>query len=486
MRLRRALALSAADRYVSMVIGALVIAAVSRILSPEEVGVTVLGMTLFALVDLVRDIPTTYLVQRHEVTGATTRAAFTVMLGISAVAAAIVFLAAPALAAYQGEEGLTGFFRVLALALLLGPFERPLTALLRRELAFGRVALVNVTSVVANAVLMVGLALLGFSYMAFAWALVGSGLVTLVVAHAVGDRRHVIGLTRRGWTEALRIGGASGLWGLISRLTDTVPHIVFGAHGMLATVGLYGRAQTVADMPGKLLLAAIWPVALPALAARQRGGEGLKGPVLNAIGLLSAVQWPALLVLACLAHPATLILLGPQWLSVVPVVQVMLVARLLAPIDVVVYPVLMAQGRTLRLLMSVVLPMPVYVMVIVLAAPHGLMAVALSFLVLVPLYSVVGYVCIRGPLALGLADLARALGKSAVAAGGAVAGPAVVLAMEGFRFDISIPMAMLSGILACAGWSAALAATGHPLWAELKRSFDVVRHRTAPHFGARP
>lgn len=486
MRVRQALALSAADRYASLLIGAVVLALVSRILTPTEVGITILGMTLFALVDIVRDVPTIYLVQRQEMSRDAGRAAFSVMLLVSVVAALSIFLAAPALARYEGDEGLTEFFRVLALALLIGPFERPLTALLRRNMAFDKVALVNLSSVVANAVTMVGLALLGFSFMSYAWAVLGSGVVALLVAVAVSEQRQVIGLVGRGWKEAIHIGGASGLWGLISRFTEALPHIVFGLLGQLGTLGLYGRAQAVADMPGKLIYAAIWPVALPALAARRREGESLKGPVLTSVALLSAVQWPALLVLACLAHPITLILLGSQWIEVVPAAQLLILARLLAPLDVFVYPVLMTEGRTRRLLASALIPLPVYALVIALAAPHGLLAIAMCSLLLVPVYSVVGYFCIRGPLGLRLPELLAALRDSLVVAAAAAAGPAAIIALHGFRFDITLPMAALAVLLALAGWSAALVLARHPLSGELRRFLGVLRQRAPARLGARP
>ena len=486
MKLRRALALSAVDRYASMVIGALVVAVMSRILSPYEVGVTVLGMSVFMIVDLVRDVPTTYLVQRHELTPGATRAAFSVMLLISILAAVALCLAAPWLATYQGEPGLVPFFEVLARALLLGPFERPATAMFRRVLDFDKVAIVNVSATLTNALLAVGLAVLDFSYMSYAWALLGSNLVALTVARLVSDRRVGLGITVRGWAEALRIGGGSALWGLICRLTETVPHFVFTAYGQLGTVGLYGRAQLVADMPGKLLFSAIWPVALPALAAHQRSGAEVKRPVLDAIGLLSAFQWPGLLVVACLAHPITLLLLGSRWIEIVPVVQVLILARLFAPLDVVVYPLLMSQGRTLRLVVSALLPVPLYLTLIPLAAFHGLMAVALCYLLLVPFNSAVGFACIRGPLQLGLREVGAALRKSFLTSLTSLVGPLLVIAAHGFRFDLSIGQAVVAGALAAAGWALGLAATRHPLCYELLRIVNSARQVMAPRLGVRP
>jgi O-antigen/teichoic acid export membrane protein len=486
MKIRRALALSAADRYASMLVGAIMIAAVSRILTPREVGVTVLGLTIFALVEIIRDVPTAYLIQRQEATREAVRTSFTIMLSISCLAAALLFAAAPTLAAHQGDDGLTVFFRVIALTFLIGPFERPLTALLRRDMAFDCVAVINVACAVSNAVLTIGLALLGFSYMACAWALLGSNLTSVVLAHAFSRRRGVLGLSLQDWRSALRIGGSSGLWGLTLRFTDTLPNLAFGALGLLGAVGLFGRAQTLVDMPAKLLFAVISPVALSALSARQRGGEGLKRPVLEAISHLTAVHWPAFLLLALLAHPVTMLLLGPQWVAVVPILQVLALSRLFAPLEALVYPVLMALGAPRRLLLSAMVPAPVYAIAILAAVQFGPMVVAACYLILVPISGAAAYVAIRRPLGIGVRDLVAATGKSLVATIAALIGPVFLLAVSGFRFDLSLGLALCAGVLAVVGWVAGLAAAGHPLWTEIRRIFDMALQWRPLRLGAEP
>jgi O-antigen/teichoic acid export membrane protein len=366
------------DRYVNLAVGALLVAAVSRILTPTEVGVTVLGLALVMLVEMTRDVPSAWLVQRDEVTRAVLRTAFSMMLVISGVVAAAVWLLAPLIAAQQQDAGLVAFFRVLAVALLLGPFERPLLAMLRRDLAFDRVAIASVAGVVCNAVVMIGLALAGFSYMAFAWAMLAANSVVVALAVLLSPQWRMLGLGLGHWREGLRFGGASSLWGLIWRFVETLPSMTFGAFGAMSLAGLQGRVQTMIEMPGRVLFSAIMPVALPAFSAMRRTGEALSPALLRSLELISAVHWPVFLVLACLAHPATMLLLGPQWTDIVPALQVMALARLLAPLDMMLYPVLMAQGSVRLLLVSAVIPLPAYLLLVPLvgaAATAGVWAI---------------------------------------------------------------------------------------------------------------
>lgn len=486
MRVRRALAMSAADRYASMLLGAVLVAVVSRLLSPHEVGVTVLGLTVFALVEIVRDVATSYLIQRHDVTRDDVRASFTIMFLLSGAAAALVLLAASTIAAHQDEEGLVAFFHVIAIAIMIGPFERPLTALMRREMLFDLVAAINVASAASNVVLTITLAMLGFSYMAAAWALLGSNLTSLLVVHAFTRHRGMLGFSLQGWRSVLRIGGSSSLWGVTLRLTDTLPNLTFAALGVLGAVGLFGRAQSLVDMPGKLLFAIISPVALPALAARKREGESLKRPVLDALGYLTVLHWPAFLILACLAHPVTMLLLGPQWAAVVPILQILAISRLFAALDILVYPILMALGASRELLLTAMLPLPLHAILVVLAAKLGPIAVAACYLVLAPISFAITFAIIRRPLAIGLADLFAATSKSLVVTLGTMMGPLALLAATGFRLDLSLARSIGIVGLAAVGWLASLAVTQHPLWIELRRMVDGARHRKALHVGAEP
>lgn len=458
------------DRYVNMAVGALLVAAVSRILTPAEVGVTVLGLVLVMLIEMMRDVPSVWLVQREEVTRAVLRTAFSIMLAISGVAAAALWLLAPAIAAHEGDAGLVAFFRVIAVALLLGPFERPLLAMLRRDLAFERVAIASVGGVVCNAVVMVALALAGFSYMAFAWAMLAANLVVVLLAVLLCPHWRMLGPGLGHWREGLRFGGASGLWGLIWRFAETLPSMSFGAFGAMALVGLHGRIQTMIEMPGRLLFSAVMPVALPALSAMRRSGQALPPAVLRAMELIAAVYWPVFLVLACLAHPATMLLLGPQWEAIVPALQVMALARLLAPLDVMLYPVLMSLGAVRLLLLSALIPLPAYLLLVPLAATQGLMAVALAFLLLLPLGSVVGFLCLRRVVPIGLGELLGALRGSGIVALASVAGPLAVVMFNDGRFDLSWTMSAVALVLSFLGWFGALGATRHPLFAEVRRA----------------
>ena len=124
-------------------------------------------------------------------------------------------------------------------------------------------------------------------------------------------------------------------------------------------------------MPGKLLLSGLAPVAFPALAAEARAGRSLSQPYLLTLSIVSALYWPAFLMLAILARPIVVILLGQQWVGIVPVVQIIAIANLFSVSRPLTQPILTAVGAVRELWLSALIVLPVGLILTSLGASFG-------------------------------------------------------------------------------------------------------------------
>ncbi|TCZ57274.1 oligosaccharide flippase family protein [Roseicella aquatilis] len=465
--------IASADRYTNMVIGFVLIAVVSRLLTPAQVGVSVIGTTAIALVEMIRDVPNTYLVQRPNLTRAAGRAAFSIMLVVSVLAAAALALSAPWISRMQGDPGVAQYLWVVAAALLLGPIERPPFALMRRNMEFGRIAAVNIANVLTNAVVTIALAALGFGYMSFAWGVLAASMASVILTTSLNPVPWIYRLHLADWREPVRLGAYSGAWGLVRKAMDAVPLIALGQQ--LNSIGNYGRAVVMSDIPDKLILAGVGPVAYPAIAAEHNAGRSLKGPLLLALGYITAVSWPAYLLLGCLAHPVVALLLGPGWGEVVPLLQILVFAKLMLFFDPLIFSVLFIVGALRTLVFSAVLPLPFFAVSALLLADYGPKAVALCFLAVTPAYSIIGLACLRRAVRFTWGELLAVLGRSAGVTVACMAGPALLLASGLVPMEMSLVAALGIAALAGLGWLLGLWIARHPLLAEMTRLFVALR-----------
>lgn len=474
--LRRSLLFSFMDRYAGIVIGLAMTMASARMLTPADFGVFAVGMSVIMLIDVLRDFGAgNYLVQLEVLERRAVRSAFTVSCIISCSCAAALALAAIPLGRFYGEPGVGHVVLVLSAGLLLNAFGTPSTAMLRRQMAFGQLAMINVASSLGQLGAVVLLASLGQGYMAMAWA----GLVVVALrtlgANIARPMPWAFRPSLAGWRDVLSFGAWSTATGIVNIVHDTLPQLIIGRVLGMVPVGLLGRAQMVCQLPDKLIASALHPVILPALAEHARRGGSLKEPYLLGLSYMAAVHVPAMVCLALLAEPIVLILLGPQWGEVPPLVRLMAMGLVWLFPAFLTYPMLVALGRIRDTLISSLISIPPSILLIAVAAPHGITAVAAASLVTGPLQAFVAVSFVRRHVQLAWAEILRAAAPGMVATLGAAGGIVAVMSLLGFRTALSVGEMLVAIVAAGLGWLGGLRLGGHPLIAELRSVWIQVR-----------
>lgn len=466
---RRAFAMAAGEQYFRLAINFASIATVSRLLTPSEIGVAVIGTGIMAIALGLREFATSdFLIQRREVGQGDLRTAFTLAFLLTAVITALMFVLAPWFGSWYGEAQLAQFLRIAAVAGLIEALSLPIRGLLRRQMAFGTLALVNTAAAAVTAGATILLALAGFSYLSVAWAMLAAGCTTTGLYFWFRPDLSILRPAFRSWGNVLRFGGYNGASFVINRAYEALPQLVLGQLLPPAAVGLYSRAQTVSDIPDRIVLASVFAIAFPALAAEIRAGRNVKEPYLLALSLITVFYWPALVLLALLAYPVVALLLGAQWHAATPLLQLMAIAGLAWFPVVLTSPVLLAVGANRDRVLADLLGRSVSAVILCAAAFFGILAMAASKLVTLPFQMVVTFRFVRRHIPFAWRELWVALWKSAAVTAASAAGPAGVVALSDTGFDLSLPATALAALLAVTGWLATVLALRHPVLAELR------------------
>jgi O-antigen/teichoic acid export membrane protein len=470
MTIKRAFLFSFVERYSVTAINLAVTIAVSRILTPEQYGISVIGSAGLAIADVVRDLGTgSYLVQQKQLTIGKIRTAFTVTL-VSALAITAILLAlSQAISEYYAVSGLTTYVQVGLAPMLLGPFISTVAGLLRRDMCFGKLAVASIAASLVNAGAAVLLSLMGVGFMSFAWANALSAAVSLLVLLSYRPERSIFIPSLREWRDVLSFGVYATSTSGLSILWEQVPYLIFGRILGGEAVGLYQRAYLLSRQPDRVLLAGVGAVALPALALHVREGKKLSASYLQAVEYITVVRWPALVVLSIVAYPYVLILLGSQWLSIVPLVQIMAIAQLSAFTASLDYPVLLAVGAVRHALLLTVVQLGISLPIMLCVAPYGLEAVALSSLFTVSCNIGLSVCLVRYHIRFRWRDLIAATRKSAVVTALSGVGPLAVFLGSWPHPGISVAWTIVALGLAALGWVGGLWFSDHPLLREVIR-----------------
>ncbi len=475
--LRRAIALSGGEKYVTLAIHFVSTVIVARLLTPEEIGIYSVGAAAVAIANVLRDFGvTTYLIQEPDIDRVRVRTAFTITLAIGWSLGGVVYLAAPALAGFYGESGVEAVLHVIALNFLLIPFGSVALALLRRDMRFQHMFRVGVASALAHAVVVVSLAHAGLGYMSLAWAAVAGVLVQVAGALSATPQRFVGMPTLREARRVLSFGGRIGLANVTNEVANAAPDLILGRVLGFTTLGYFNRALGFVQLFEYAVIDALRPVWLPYFSRQQREGADVRAAYLRALGYLLIVAWPALATMAMLAPVLIGLLYGGQWGPAVPIAYVLVLAIAVRVPAVLTNAVLTARGLAPLVLRIAAVAATLKVLALLLGAPHGVMAAATGYVLAEALTSLMTLRYAAHRLGFAAGTLWRPM-LHAVGVAGGVTGVLAIYVYSGL-----VVLALDTGLLhllfclasALAIWCAALYVLRHPL---LLEAVDMLRGR---------
>ena len=445
----------------------------ARLLTPAEYGVSSLAFAIMGIAEAVRELAGgSFIVREHDLTAEKIRSTTTVNIMVTAVVSIFLLFAAGPLSRLFGVPHLAPFLIVSVLGYSLATFLYPQQALLGREMAFSYLAVVQLVPAVVGAAVAIMLAYMGLGALSLAWG----GVLTTATATAlcIAIRRDVsiFKPSLSQWRRVVAFGAYSSATAVLSKIAEAVPVLIFGRFLSTEALSFGHRAILLCQLPDRVIQAAVGAVALPEFSRQAREGRDLKNAYLSALSHIAVAHWPAMIILALLARPIVLILLGHQWLEVAPLIPIIGPALMLALPMGIQYPVLAATGG-IRLLPRLVLAQTlVLTAALWITARYGLHAAAFGGLVAMLINGVISIFTVRSLIAFRWMELFAVLSRSAVVSVCAAIGP--LLLMLASPPDMPLLIASAAALLGGAGWAAGLFATGHPLRSELSRAVIVI------------
>jgi O-antigen/teichoic acid export membrane protein len=319
----RGAALAVAMRWTDRLIGIASTLILARLLVPADFGIVAMASLVVSLVDMLLDLGVnTALVQKRDADVDDFHTAWTLRLGQSILAAAIIaFVGAPLAASYFNDVRVEPVLWAMAATLLVGGFENIGLVALQKNMEFGREFRFFFYRRLVGFAVTIALALWLHSY----WAMVIGALVGKLAGVALSYAMHEF----RPRLSTRKIGAlwSFSQWMLLRNLGTygalQVDKLVVGRRAGAATLGHYTLADEIAAMPVTELLAPIGRVLLPAFVRVADRPAELRRAFGLALGVQTLIALPAGVGLTMVADTAVPLLLGAQWTAAIPLVQVL-------------------------------------------------------------------------------------------------------------------------------------------------------------------
>lgn len=475
---RRALVLSFAQKYTSLLITLPTIMILSRLLTPKQVGVYSVAVAFVNIVHMLRDFGTSeYLVQVEELDDATKRSAFTVTVIIAWLLGTALFLSSPLIATFFSEPGLRLVLEVLSINFFLLPFGSTVNALLTRSMQFGIRYKIATSQQIVQSALTLTLASLGYGYMSPTWGSVAGMTATVLGCTFWGRDYRIRGLSLQHWRPVSSFGWKKTVGSIVSRVGSSAPDFIIGRMLGFAQAGLFSRGYGLVRMFREKVIGAIGSVAFSAFSQRHRDRGKPHALYLKSMTMVTGISWPFFLFASLMAYPIMRIMFGSQWDAAVPILHLVSIAALISTTMAHNGELLTAIGKVGVATARVTVIQVVRIGVLIWAATYSINVVAAA-LIPAALFGFV-YTCFALVKHTGVTwhGLLESLRPSAVVAALTMTLPLCVYYLDTPHADNLWSPLLLGGLGAAGGWLLGLWAVKHPLWLELaKFATDRLRH----------
>lgn len=299
----------------------------ARILSPSEIGVFSMTVVFVNIAHIFRDFGVaTYIQREAELTAEKIRSAIGVLFTTSWLIALLLLVASSWLGAWFKEPAITPVMRVLALGFMITPFGSITHALLVRELAADKQAVVSAVSTIGYCVVCIGLALLGCGTMSLAWANLANVCICAVAYIPFRPAGMPWLPSFRHWRGITHFGLGTLLANCTAAINNAIPDLLLGKLGNAHQVGLLSRANSTVSIFNYAAGSTVTYGAVSYLSQSHYRGETLVPVLTRATALLTGVGWPVFAFTALLGTDIVVTLYGVKWVACVPAILPLTIA----------------------------------------------------------------------------------------------------------------------------------------------------------------
>ncbi len=266
------------------------------------------------------------LIQRQEINSRHVGVAFSTSLFISIFSYALLYFLSPLIANFYHEAQLVSVTRFASLSFVFSGLGVVSISLLRKELDFKRIMVVDLLSfVLSYGCVGVYMVLHGAGIWAYITSIVVQSFISSVLFFII--KPHSLALTyhKQEFKELFHFATSLTMEKVFNNIGRQGDVFLTGKFLGMTSLGIYGRASQLMDIPNQYIGQALDNVLFPAMSQKQNQKEILQSTYLHSISIVNLFMFPASLFVILLAPEITLLVFGEAWQGVTLPLQILCV-----------------------------------------------------------------------------------------------------------------------------------------------------------------
>jgi O-antigen/teichoic acid export membrane protein len=358
-----------------------VMVVLARLLTPSDFGLIAMLLVFTTVAALLVDSGFgTALVQKQVTSADDETTVFLFSTGASAMVAAALWFAAPAIASFYSQPLLTPLTRLLLFVLPLSALASVPDALLTQRLDFKSRAKAEIIASLCSGAFAILLAWRGFGVWSLAWQAVCAVGVRALLLWVYSRWRPRGRFDRHAFGSLGGFGGYMLMSNLLNTISLRLQSLLIGKLFDSRVLGYYTLAQNTQLAPAQFMSGVLNRVGLPVFSSVAEQREKLVGALRLSLRVAIFVFVPCMVGIAVVAKPLIAMLYGGRWIPAAPLLSILAVSAAFWPLHVLNLAAIGAKGRSDLIFKLEVMKRIVSIGLIIACSPSGPMAIAWAVL----------------------------------------------------------------------------------------------------------
>lgn len=370
------------ERFLSQGIAFITSLILARMLAPEDYGTIAIVMVFTNLAAVfINSGFATALIQKKDADDRDFSTMFFCSQACSFLIYAVLFLAAPLVAAFYENPDLTLILRVYALQIPMSVYQSIQTAYISRHMLFRKVFISSGINALVSGAVGIGAAFCGLGV----WALVLQYLVGVVINSVVLTFlipwRPKLQFSKTSAKSMMAYGSRILAADLSGTFFVEVRSMIIGKVYTSADLAFYNKGMQIPQLLTNNLSAVMVSVMFPTLANHSDDLLQVKMMAKRSMRVLAYVLVPCMFGLAAVMEPLILLLFTEKWAQTVPFGQILSIGLSIGVLSDLSLQFLKAIGRSDVVLGLEIKKKPMYVLLLIIGTQINVLGLAAAMLV---------------------------------------------------------------------------------------------------------
>ena len=373
---------SAVDRFSAQGIQFVFSILIARLLVPEDYGVIAMLNIFLAVSQTFIDSGFgTALIRKIDRTETDFSTVFYFNIAVAVFFYLGLFFAAPAIANFYNTPLLVPVTRVTAINLVIGSLSGIHNAKLSIAIDFKSRAKISIVSAVLTGAVGLWMAYSGYGVWALVVQTVFAGIIRTIMLWIIVKWYPKLVFSWKSFKEMFSFGSRLLASGLLDTIYNNIYPLVIGKVFSPTTLGVYSKANSLAQFPSSNITSVLQSVTFPVLSTIQNEEDRLATAYKRFLRIAAFVVFPLMMGLSAVADPFIRLALTDKWEGAIYLLQIICFWMMWYPIHAINLNILQVKGRSDYFLKLEIIKKVQGVIVLCITVPMGIVAMCYGSLI---------------------------------------------------------------------------------------------------------